>query len=656
MDTKLRSIKYSAWFKLLAVLLGLAGVAVSFFGLLKAEDYEYSIQSSDYYKSSLFEQKVDTTRSYIRVLWNEGNLFKEQKGYLSDEELANESAPDYYTILNMRENLAETAGLHYSVVSGGKTYGDSLDFFNSLPYSKSFTESDDLVVYLGFEKDALAQQKSDFEARRQNGLNGIYMFAGGLLLSLLSMLWLMYVAGRTRKEDDVKLNTLDRVYLDLGFCITAGIFGLLVSLDISIADSSYGGSIFSNEGMESINFPLFSALMISILSAAYLVALLYAVTFSKRFKRKEVFSHTFIYKACSIFVRFFQNLSGDIRAALDNGPMARKAAVFLIIYGIVGGGACLLTAVVAFSSGVVFFGFIATLVVYIIVTLIACRFMTKRLAGFRALSEGVRMIKEGALEHKIPLSGSHSIDSVSNDINNISQGLKAAVENEMTAERMKVELITNVSHDLRTPLTSIITYADLLSAGDVTPEQVHEYSEILKAKSDKLKHLVDDLFEVSKAQSGTMPLELGALNLNDLLTQTMAEYQEGFESNRLDVKIATPNEKISVMADGSRMWRVLSNIFSNIVKYSMAGTRVYIDVEADNGNASVIFRNISGSPMNFKSEEMFERFRRGDESRSGDGSGLGLAIVRSFMDIQKGSCSISTDGDLFKLKLTLPLA
>ncbi|NTV90591.1 MAG: HAMP domain-containing histidine kinase [Clostridiales bacterium] len=692
MDTKSKNIRYSGWFKLLAVVLGLAGVAVSFFGLLKAPDFEYGIQNDVYENSNIFSSEISGIRSDISNLWYAGVLFPEQPksspdaaasaSYSDSAALgASDSSSDTVTeftisvgsssstdvdaswLKSMKSSLESRKGLHYSVIYNGSTYGLATSEYGKLGWSNS-TEDGTVTIRIGFDKDTFKAAEAEFTARRLNGLYGLGMFFGGLLLSLLSMFWLMYAAGRSRREDGIRLNTLDRVYLDIGFCIAAAIFGILVSLDFSLADNQFGGYIYNSQDFQQLNFPLFSVVMISLLSAAYLVAVLYAVSFAKRFKRHEVISHSLIGKICLAFMRYARNLRRDIKAGLDAGPITRKAAIWILIYSLGGGGICLLAAIISFSTGSPFFGFIVTLAVYVLVTVIAIRFVSKRLAGYKALSEGVRKIRDGALSYKIPFCGSQSIDSVSADINNLSQGLKAAVDNELMAERMKVELITNVSHDLRTPLTSIITYADLISADSVTPAQVKEYSEILKAKSDKLKHLVDDLFEVSKAESGTMSLDMEALNLKDLLTQTMAEYQDGLDGSRLEVKLSLPADKVVILADGSRMWRVLSNIFSNIVKYSMPGTRVYVDVEGKSENSSdsaaqvatITFRNISGSPMNFNSNEMFERFRRGDESRSSDGSGLGLAIVRSFMDIQKGSCSITTDGDLFKLKLTIPLA
>jgi hypothetical protein len=355
---------------------------------------------------------------------------------------------------------------------------EEINFFNSLPDSRTFEGPDERFVCIGFEKDALEKQAEEFTAKRQNGLKGIYMFGGGLLLSLLSMLWLMYAAGRTRKNYGITLNKLDRIYLDIGFCLAAVLFGILIWAWSSVMNRWYQS--FQDS-------PVFYIESIALLSAAYIVALVYFVSFSKRFKRNEILKHTLIGKLSAALIRLLKKFYEGIRKGLGAGPLAVKAAAFLLVYSIGGGLACLLVLYFVARSTDLILGVILAICVYILVTFIAFRFITSRLSGFIVLADGIKKVKNGMLTYKIPPCGSHTINSIADDINNISEGLSAAVENEMKSERMKVELITNVSHDLRTPLTSIITYTDLLSQENVTPEQAKEYIAILKDKSDKLK-------------------------------------------------------------------------------------------------------------------------------------------------------------------------
>lgn len=240
-------------------------------------------------------------------------------------------------------------------------------------------------------------------------------------------------------------------------------------------------------------------------------------------------------------------------------------------------------------------------------------------------------------------------------LNSISDGINAAVEERMKSERMKTELITNVSHDLKTPLTSIISYADLISKEPSDNAKITEYSEVLLRQSERLKRLIDDLMEVSKASTGNIDIFLESLDISVLLSQTAAEYEQRFVNCGLEPVIVKPDCPVKVLADGRRMWRVLDNLLSNICKYSQAGTRVWFTLEKSDKNAVLSLKNISKAPLNLSPDELTERFTRGDASRSNDGNGLGLSIAKSLTELQGGTLEITTDGDLFKAVIKLPV-
>lgn len=213
---------------------------------------------------------------------------------------------------------------------------------------------------------------------------------------------------------------------------------------------------------------------------------------------------------------------------------------------------------------------------------------------------------------------------------------------------MKSELITNVSHDLKTPLTSIINYVDLLNQENITEDQRKKYLGILKDKSNRLKALIEDLFEVSKASSGSMELDMQDLDPVSLLRQTLGEFEDKIENSNLKIIKKIPEEKLVVYADGRKTFRIFQNLLSNIFKYSMEGSRVYIEVSDSGKYVEVIFKNTSKEELNFTEEEILQRFKRGDASRTTDGSGLGLAIAKSLTEVQEGIFDIKIDGDLFK--------
>ncbi|SES97668.1 Signal transduction histidine kinase [Natronincola peptidivorans] len=243
---------------------------------------------------------------------------------------------------------------------------------------------------------------------------------------------------------------------------------------------------------------------------------------------------------------------------------------------------------------------------------------------------------------------------IAENLDNIKEGFQLAVDKEIKSQRMKAELISNVSHDLKTPLTSIITYVDLLKNEEIAVEKQKEYIEILDRKSKRLKVLIEDLFEASRVSSGNVELDLERVDVLALFRQTLGELEEKIADSNLQMRINIPENKIICRLDGKKTYRVFENIMNNIIKYALSNSRVYIDVEEIQGEVSFTFKNISAYEMNFDAAEITERFTRGDASRNTEGSGLGLAIAKSITELQKGSLQISIDGDLFKLIVRFP--
>ena len=284
----------------------------------------------------------------------------------------------------------------------------------------------------------------------------------------------------------------------------------------------------------------------------------------------------------------------------------------------------------------------------IILTVIYIVMLIKDLIYLDKIMVGAKAASEGKLNYKIDEKGRGHLRELAHDINNIKDGLKKSVENEMKSENMKTELITNVSHDLKTPLTSIINYIDLLKRENIEPENARDYVNILDKKSQRLKVLIEDLFEASKAASGAMELNISRIDIGQLLKQALGENDERLKDNRLEVKLNIPDDKIFINGDGKRLYRVFENLISNIVKYSLSNTRVYIDMFKENDEVTIVMKNISAYELSFDTNEITNRFKRGDASRSTEGSGLGLAIAKSIVELHNGSFKIEADGDLFK--------
>jgi len=281
-------------------------------------------------------------------------------------------------------------------------------------------------------------------------------------------------------------------------------------------------------------------------------------------------------------------------------------------------------------------------------------YFVKKLGYLNEIMKGVHKIKEGELNYKIEEKNDIYFSSLANDINNISQGLENSIEQRIKSERMKSELITNVSHDLKTPLTSIINYVELIKKEEnIQPEYLKDYVQVLDKKSKRLKILIEDLFEASKASTGNIELELVRLDLKQLLQQSIGELEDKLEEANLSLRVNLTEEDTYVLADGRRLYRVFENLLCNISKYSLKNTRVYIDVTKEDGKIITTMKNISSYELNFDPDEIMERFKRADESRNTEGSGLGLAIARDLVSLQGGKMSIEIDGDLFKVKVVM---
>ena len=278
--------------------------------------------------------------------------------------------------------------------------------------------------------------------------------------------------------------------------------------------------------------------------------------------------------------------------------------------------------------------------------------LSRRNAEQAEIEEGIGRIRDGEVEFKVDADSLHgSSRELAIAVNNIGEGIRRAVKTSMEDERLKTELITNVSHDLKTPLTSIISYVDLLKRLHIQEEPARGYIDILDSKAQRLKQLTDDLVEASRISSGSIELEKEKLNLTELLNQGIGEFSERLEESSLQVVFEDGDVPAYIYADSRRMWRVVENLFNNICKYAMEGTRVYVDLEKAEGMVTVSVKNISETSLNFSPDELTERFVRGDVSRSSEGSGLGLSIARNLTELQKGEFRIVLDGDLFKVIL-----
>ncbi|GAA0772516.1 sensor histidine kinase [Clostridium subterminale] len=345
-------------------------------------------------------------------------------------------------------------------------------------------------------------------------------------------------------------------------------------------------------------------------------------------------------------VKFYNHLC----IAMEKGTLGRKLVLVIGVYVAICTSISLILMVVVGAVGaVIALGF------DIVATAIVIYKLVKEFAYLNKITNGAKLISEGKINDDISEEGKGALRDLAHSINNMKQGLRKSIENETKSEKMKTELISNVSHDLKTPLTSIINYVDLLKRMGIEPEEARAYVEVLDRKSQRLKILIEDLFEASKAASGAMQLNFEKIELNALIRQSLGEAENRIQAANLDFKTNIPTEKIYINADGRKIWRVFENLISNAIKYSLKGTRVYVDVKSEDNKVYITMKNISAYELNFDATEITERFKRGEESRNTEGSGLGLAIAKSIIELHDGALEIGIDGDLFKVTVELSI-
>lgn len=282
--------------------------------------------------------------------------------------------------------------------------------------------------------------------------------------------------------------------------------------------------------------------------------------------------------------------------------------------------------------------------------------LIRKIHSLYKIKDALHQIYEGNNDVKLNEADfSGDLIQIASDVNDIAGGFSNAIAESLKSERLKTELITNVSHDIKTPLTSIISYVDLLKQEDINNEKASEYINVLDNKSQRLKKLIEDLVEASKASSGNIKLTKENLNVAELIKQCIGEFEDRFKNNNLDIITSIPKEDICIYADSRYMFRVIENVFSNISKYALKGSRVYIDVTKDSDKINISIKNISKDKLNIAPDELMQRFVRGDKSRLTEGSGLGLSISNSLTELQGGTFKISIDGDLFKVDLSFDM-
>ena len=464
------------------------------------------------------------------------------------------------------------------------------------------------------------------------------MLAGaifGSVLWLIGMVWLTVTAGRKPKHEEIHLNGFDRWYTEIAVGTVIGIW---------LAGTIISGTLIANSSL-GYSHVVVTVIVICLICGTYTMAwfLIGYLSLVRRIKAGTLWKNSLIRKVLKWIGKCSGKLADFARAFSRN--TAEKIKVLLV------GGAFLFLQFLII--GCVFSGAGVFLLALMAVDVAVMIFAIRKADGLDLIMDGLKKISDGELQYKIKtdtLTGKQKV--MAEYINNIGSGLDAAVENSLKKERMQTELITNVSHDLKTPLTSIINYVDLMKRENPTDPKIQEYLRILDEKSQRLKVLTEDVVEASKASTGNIKLEMNDIDFVEMVQQVIGEFEEKFKEKNLTMMVHFTDEPSIIYADGQRMWRVLENVFGNVVKYAMEGTRVYAEISNRNKKVTFSLKNISAQPLNISADELTERFIRGDVARNTEGSGLGLSIAKSLTELQGGEFKLYLDGDLFKVMIT----
>jgi len=442
----------------------------------------------------------------------------------------------------------------------------------------------------------------------------------GLLLEVTLLIYLFCAVSNHPGEERPRLNPTDKIPLDLATVLLY----LLAVVEIALLNE-FGD-------LATVILLIFFGVL------DYLLLLWYFLTVAARLKMNCLLRSTLLGRFILWEIRIFREI-------LQNLPLIWKVVTAV--------------AVVVFAELLVLlYGFYEPdniLIFWVVEKLILLPLVFYVAVSLHRLKKGGERLAAGNLEERLDttyLTG--DFKRFGETLNSIGDGMNRAVEERMKSERFKTELITNVSHDIKTPLTSIINYVDLIKKEKPENENVRQYLEVLERQSARLKKLIEDLVEASKASTGNLSVHPEVCDAGVLLTQLLGEYDERFRANGLEPIFHQPETAVTVLADPRHFWRILDNLMVNILKYAQSGTRVYLDLTAEQGYMNIMFRNISRASLNISGEELMERFVRGDGSRNTEGSGLGLSIARSLAELQGGSLKIDVDGDLFKVVLQLP--
>ena len=594
-------------------------------------DYkQQAIQDQLYeYEDAIKELERYTDFYYCLVNTRTGNEVSNREA----EEIENLKINSFLDGRYTKGKVVYDTEYYYNYTDEGKLvnyfyYDNYLDSVSRILLNSGYT------LYAGVSDDVetgngvFAKQYQAFESRRLNAPRAVMAAAVGAILMIIGMVYLVITAGKTSKNSEVTLIAVDYVFNDISTLIFLAVAYVSYILARGMIESIYymnGEWLIMLKGFICLLFMIDVVVLIN-----------YLTCMSRQIKKRRLFSNTVV----GYFIRW-------VASFFKESTFRIWIILCLIMYAVIN---CLLMFVACKSYSSI------PIIILIIFDLAGIFFAARALTSIKKIMVAVKETSEGNFDKKVnPDEISPALKNFATDVSNMQNGLKQAVGRAVKGEKMKTELITNVSHDLKTPLTSIITYVDLLKREELNNEKAENYVAILDEKTNRLKQLIEDLVEASKASSGNLAVTKNKINLRELIEQALGEFEERIEKSDLEFKI-NATEDVYIYADGRHMWRIAENLITNALKYAMPKTRVFIDIFSTERDGVLTIKNVSAIPIdNVDLKSLTERFVRGDASRTTEGAGLGLSITQSLSEIQDGRLEITADGDVFKATVKIPL-
>lgn len=451
------------------------------------------------------------------------------------------------------------------------------------------------------------------------------------MLLIIAIIYIIISIGHKSGQEEIYTDGLDKIPLE----IVGIVSGIMLSIEVfilviftSLIDITASSNIINTF----ISLTLLTGVII------YITLATTGITIIRRIKAKIFWKSTILYK----IIKWIKTIVSNIMEEIFKNPNTTfKLALTLVGFAVI----TIILFVLAMDN--FFFALILLAFWYI-----AFKAILNQINKMYKIRDKIKDMYNGNVKETLneeEFKG--ELKRIAVELNDISGGLSNAIEEGLKSERLKTELITNVSHDIKTPLTSIINYVDLLKKENIQDEKVQEYLNILDSKSQRLKKLTEDLIEASKASSGNIKLNIEKLNVKELIKQVSGEFEDKFKEKGLEIIESTPDEDLYINADGRYMFRIMENMYTNIAKYALENSRVYIDLTKRNNKIEIALKNISRDKLNITVDELMQRFVRGDSSRTTEGSGLGISIAKSLTELQNGKFNMYLDGDLFKVVL-----